>query len=163
MNREDISERKILEENYDVEEASYSYNNSSWIVHDFFENELLAKKTLDELKIHENARECAALFSNALKLYLEHKISKKEFSDFRINAWNEVDHREGNEKKLFRVIVSSLYDEEYRNNEREVAPLNYFEVIFSTTYKLDKGLCKKFREFCERHPAMQHFRYSSQG
>ena len=155
-NREDIYEYDELEKTIDIDYISEGFDVNSFmnileVCIGFILNEFLTKGNLQKLKIDNETEIQAKHYMLQAKAYFIQKtITKKTLEIERISCWTVHHKKEKNAKKLLRLVVCFLYDEELIVESSQYAQDPELFTIFNCLYDLGNGYCKQLRLYLQK-------------
>jgi len=152
LRREDIYEYNELEKIIDI--GTIPFMNLTKVCIDFILNEFLTKDTMQKLNIDDKTKIKARHYMLQAKAYFSEKtITKETLKEERISCWEAHDKcgYESTQRKLLRLIVCFLYDEESTAEEAKHAQDDELSIIFNCLYELGSGYCKQLRLYLQKN------------
>ena len=140
--QEDIAALEAIAQRRDID--MIPYKNIQYALIEFISSFLL-NNSQNNTELNNNISTMADELLIQARAYLNNKISVQELTQLRIRTWKIYDNLEENsaEKKMIRIVLITLYDEETAEFATYGATL-FLETIFASLLDFGDGFCQKF-------------------
>ncbi|MCX8956585.1 hypothetical protein EHW65_04600 [Erwinia psidii] len=140
--QEDIAALESIAQRKDID--MIPYNNIQYALIEFISSSLL-NNSQKNTELNDSISTLVDELLIQARAFLNNKISVQELAQLRIQTWKIYDTLEDNsaEKKMIRIVIITLYDEETAEFATYGATL-FLENIFTSLLDFGDGFCQKF-------------------